>query len=100
MSHFNFASKSILIGGNAWLYSVPLTSICQCKKGQILVPKSRAEQRLRMSQNCLEKLGDTKVFSCTFAIELSGQLSASVGQGKDETVVFKIYFAPLLQDGL
>ena len=30
----------------------------------------RAEKRLRMSRNCSEKLGDTRAFSYSFAIEL------------------------------
>ena len=40
----------------------------------------RAEKRLRMSRNCSEKLGDTRAFCYSFAIELllRGQFSASV----------------------
>ena len=40
----------------------------------------RAEKCLRMSRNCSEKLGDTRTFCYSFAIELllRGQFSASV----------------------
>ena len=59
----------------------------------------RAEKRLRMSRNCSDKLGDTRASFYSFAIELllRDQFSAVF---KDETVVFKRYFVPLLLDGL
>ena len=54
-----------------------------CRKGTCASQASytdRAEKRLRMSRNCSEKLGDTRGFCYSFAIELllRGQFSASV----------------------
>ena len=64
----------------------------------IVSTRDRAEKRLRMSRNCSEKLGDTMAFA-TF-LRLNYYFAANFRQVfKDETVVFKRYFVPLLQDG-
>ena len=65
----------------------------------IVSTRDRAEKHLRMSRNCSEKVGDTRVFA-TF-LRLNYYFAANFRQVfKDETVVFKRYFVPLLQDGL
>ena len=62
-----------------------------------MLKADRAEGRLRMSR----KLGNTRVFCCIFAIEQKYYFAANFRQVfKDETVVFRRYFVPPLQDDL